>query len=682
MRSHLKFLGTILFALVFLTGGVLTIKSAQAADPTTVYDAIPNPLSLNMGSLSFQATQTSEFGDYVHLGGTNRILNTVTVTMSDWALHSAYPLMGAEGWAHPITLNIYNAVPGTPLNTKDSLIGTVTQTFTIPWRPAGDPSCPDTGYGVGFAWKLDGTCYNGLAFNVVFDLSNLNVTLPNDVIVGVAYNTQSYGAHPIGTAGPYNSLNVGEEGSATIGTDKNLDNVFWNTSTVGNYTDHGAGGVGIFREDTAWGIPSYNLAVGTLPMQITATPFLVMNGSNGYSTIQAAIAAATAGDIINVAAGTYSEQIQVTKKLTINGSKAGISAGVNAGTRGAEESIINGGFYISTAADGTVIDGFTVQSGYNDGGHNNGFTVESSGTLGITIQNNIIKDVTSPTQSNGIETVTGANNLKIINNNINNNFRGMYLNPSSGVQITGNVINSNNGGGGVGIASSGQSNMTVTGNTISNNSAEGWGMDNVGTGVVAYNNSFISNGAGVNWYTPDAGNKINAINNWWGNASGPDVVGPGTGDKVSLNVTFDPWYTDAGMTTLSNAPVAPTPSHGSSGSSATPAVPAKVETPDGCAAGDKFSTTTGRNCNAATPAVPAGKVLGAEKFNFTLFVKNGSNGSEIIELQKFLNTLGYTLTADGKFGPKTKAAVIKFQIANGLKGDGIIGALTRAFLNK
>lgn len=100
-----------------------------------------------------------------------------------------------------------------------------------------------------------------------------------------------------------------------------------------------------------------------------------------------------------------------------------------------------------------------------------------------------------------------------------------------------------------------------------------------------------------------------------------------------------------------------------------------------------FSTTTGQSCvgnigTAVSATQTVGQVLGAASFNFTQLMKNGSKGNEVIELQKFLNTLGYTLTADGKFGAKTKAAVIKFQLANNLKGDGVVGPKVRAFLNK
>jgi hypothetical protein len=137
----------------------------------------------------------------------------------------------------------------------DTLLATKTQNIDIPWRPAGDPSCPDTGYGAGFAWKAaNGICYNGLAFNAVFDLSSLNVFLPDDIIVGVAYNTQSYGAAPIGVNGPYNSLNVLVPPSqpVAVGSDDSVDRVFWNTATAGYYADSGASGVGIFRQDWNW----------------------------------------------------------------------------------------------------------------------------------------------------------------------------------------------------------------------------------------------------------------------------------------------------------------------------------------------------------------------------------------------------------------------------------------------
>ncbi len=258
---------------------VVTSIAASAAiaggGTATVYDAVPSVLAPNVASLGFEATSTSEFGDYVHLGGTNRHLASVTVTMSDWAVYADYSADArysgnSATWTHPITVNVYSNHLGAN-GAPDTVLATTTSTVTIPWRPATDLTCGDS------AWRAaDHLCYHGIAFNGTFDFSDSNVTLPDDVIIGVAYNTADYGSVPIHQPGPYNSLNVGVPTgqTATIGTDDNPDNVFWNTSYGPFYADGGAAGVGIFRQDTAWA-PN-----GTVAFRVTASGAVAGNAGD------------------------------------------------------------------------------------------------------------------------------------------------------------------------------------------------------------------------------------------------------------------------------------------------------------------------------------------------------------------------------------------------------------------
>lgn len=59
----------------------------------------------------------------------------------------------------------------------------------------------------------------------------------------------------------------------------------------------------------------------------------------------------------------------------------------------------------------------------------------------------------------------------------------------------------------------------------------------------------------------------------------------------------------------------------------------------------------------------------------TRTLKVGSTGEDVKMLQASLG-----LTADGSFGPKTKAAVIEFQKSKGLTADGVFGPMSRSAL--
>lgn len=218
----------------------LTAAVDIALRPPTVpvFDTLPEVLPPNLPSQPFQAQQTAEFGDRIALApGTGRHPIEATVVMVTWA---------TEAYAHPITLNLYGVSGGTL-----ALVGTRTQTFDIPARPAADPTCPDTGYGAGFAWRAsNGKCYNGLAFPITFDLSGLDTVLPDSLAYGIAYDTNTWGYSPVGQPGPYDSLNVAVIGDGntisstvpSVGTDPDPDAVlrnYWSYSPPAGYTGYG-----------------------------------------------------------------------------------------------------------------------------------------------------------------------------------------------------------------------------------------------------------------------------------------------------------------------------------------------------------------------------------------------------------------------------------------------------------
>jgi len=216
----------------------------------TEYNNIPSPQPGNVSSLGYEATSTSEFGGEIQLAGTVRTGLQLTVLMSSWGCESGsgttcVTTPGAT-FSHPITARIYtrgsNGEPGT-------LVDSITQTFSIPYRPSASAGCADGGWGT--------SCFHGYATPITFAASS--ATWPGDAIVTIAYNTTHYGADPIGESAScysesggcgYDSLNVGLSGAnSSAGSQPAPGDAFLNSSWGGAYCDGGTGGTGSLRRD-------------------------------------------------------------------------------------------------------------------------------------------------------------------------------------------------------------------------------------------------------------------------------------------------------------------------------------------------------------------------------------------------------------------------------------------------
>lgn len=64
------------------------------------------------------------------------------------------------------------------------------------------------------------------------------------------------------------------------------------------------------------------------------------------------------------------------------------------------------------------------------------------------------------------------------------------------------------------------------------------------------------------------------------------------------------------------------------------------------------------------------------------FLSQGDRGPEVLALQQRLQTLGFTLEADGNFGPLTRAALVSFQASRALNPTGWLDADTAAALEE
>jgi hypothetical protein len=71
----------------------------------------------------------------------------------------------------------------------------------------------------------------------------------------------------------------------------------------------------------------------------------------------------------------------------------------------------------------------------------------------------------------------------------------------------------------------------------------GWALGNVDGATITVNRNHIAGNADGLLIGSGVTGTVNSQCNWWGDASGPSGVGPGTGDSVTAGTTFAPWLT-------------------------------------------------------------------------------------------------------------------------------------------
>ncbi len=214
-------------------------------------------------------------------------------------------------------------------------------------------------------------------------------------------------------------------------------------------------------------VESTALAILLLAGGADAATLTVCSSGCTYTSIQAAINAASTGDIIEVQSGTYYENVNVNKSLILKGIDTG-SGNPVVDARG-------NGSAITLSAGNSTIEGFiTTGSVFFDDA---GILVKSN--------NNMLKSNTASNNRYGISLSYSSSNT-LSNNNASNNRYGISLSYSSSNTLSNNNA-SNNSYYGISLVYS--SNNTLSNNIASNNS-NGISLDYSSNNTLSSNTMF------------------------------------------------------------------------------------------------------------------------------------------------------------------------------------------------
>ena len=172
-------------------------------------------------------------------------------------------------------------------------------------------------------------------------------------------------------------------------------------------------------------------------------------------SIQIAIYAAHPGDIIDVKGGTYYDHLKIDKPITLRGIGMPVLDATASGSG------------VTITADGVRFEGFRIiNSGIMQSSMQGSVREETEAGIKVLSKNNIIED-----------------------NNVSNNFNGVYLSHSNNNTIFNNIVKDNLG---FGIRLEGSLNNTIYANTF---------VDNYGQNAYDDGSNYWDNGSIGNYYS-------------------------------------------------------------------------------------------------------------------------------------------------------------------------------------
>ena len=309
----------------------------------------------------------------------------------------------------------------------------------------------------------------------------------------------------------------------------------------------------------------FALCLFAFPMMVLADELHVGSGQI-YSTISAAVTAAKDGDVIIVHDGTYNENVDITKSLTIK-SESG-SANTTVSAANAEDHVFdvqtnnvtigseNCGFSIYGATGnkkaGIYLNGRTgciVQDnrcGWDDT-HNNtygiylenssnnntltGNTASSNTNYGIFLfqsgNNALTGNTCSSNDNHGIYLSYLCNDNTLTGNTASSNYYGIYLYYLNNANtLTGNTANNN---GNYGIYLWYSSNNTIYLNNLSGNTSGNAYVENVSDNIWRSPTTIYYDYNGGSFHK-------NYLGNYYGNYSGSDADGDGIGNTAYIGM--------------------------------------------------------------------------------------------------------------------------------------------------